>query len=216
MKKIKPFPLSLLLHFALILIWLATKLTLDWQAQKKSVLEVEVYQTPQLQTPAATLQMENKPTPPPPPPPQESPRAVFGVSREALTNNDGEGPAIKAGNTVTKENDNLTLKSSDPTALPIPADEFLVTQMPKIRREFRAEYPVEAKKAGIEGPVVMEVLIDREGVVRQVNVLSSPGYGLDEAAVSALKKFEFSPARVKEDFVAVKIHYTYRFVLENK
>jgi protein TonB len=100
--------------------------------------------------------------------------------------------------------------------LPSPADEFLVTSMPVLVSEVRIPYPEEAKKAGIEGPVVMDLLIDEQGKVRQVSLIKGPGFGLNDAALAAIKSFLFRPARIKDQSVAVKIRYTYRFVLENR
>ncbi len=88
-----------------------------------------------------------------------------------------------------------------------------VTQFPKVSREIKATYPEEAKAAGVDGPVVMEILIDRTGKVRDVKVVSGPGYGLNESAVKAIKQFEFTPALKETSAVAVKIRYTYRFKL---
>jgi protein TonB len=88
--------------------------------------------------------------------------------------------------------------------------------MPKLKSEVRIPYPEEAKKASVEGPVVMDLLIDADGKVRKVDLIKGPGYGLNEAAVAALKGFEFIPARMSDHSVAVKIRYTYRFILENR
>ena len=88
-----------------------------------------------------------------------------------------------------------------------------VTKFPKVSREIKATYPEEAKAAGVDGPVVMEILIDRTGKVRDVKVISGPGYGLNESAIKAMKQFEFTPALKETSAVAVKIRYTYRFKL---
>ncbi|RYZ73549.1 MAG: energy transducer TonB, partial [Proteobacteria bacterium] len=52
------------------------------------------------------------------------------------------------------------------------------------------------------------------GKVRQANLVSGPGYGMNEAALQAIGSFEFEPAQVGEQAVAVRIRYSYRFVLE--
>ena len=88
-----------------------------------------------------------------------------------------------------------------------------LTRYPKVLKEVKAVYPDEAKKAGADGPVVLEVLIDRSGKVRDVKVIKGQGSGLNEAAIMALKSFEFQPAFKDKEPVAVKIHYTYRFKL---
>lgn len=88
-----------------------------------------------------------------------------------------------------------------------------VTRFPKVAKEVKATYPEEAKKAGVDGPVVLDILIDRTGKVRDVKVVSGPGYGLNESALDAIQKFEFQPALKGSESVAVKIRYTYRFKL---
>lgn len=88
-----------------------------------------------------------------------------------------------------------------------------VTRLPKVLKEVKATYPEEAKQARIDGPVNLEILIDRTGKVREVKMLNGPGYGLDESAIAAVKQFEFQPAQKGSDAVAVKIRYTYRFKL---
>lgn len=89
-----------------------------------------------------------------------------------------------------------------------------VTRPPRVLNEIKAIYPLSAKQAGVSGPVVLEVVIDRKGQVREAKVVSGPGYGLDESAKEALKQFEFAPALRGTEPVDVKIRYTYRFKLE--
>lgn len=145
-------------------------------------------------------------------------RAVFGVSRRAIvaSDNQKDSAEIKQGNTIAKEQDDLTLNQDDADSLPIPADSYLLTSMPKLKADVRVPYPRVAERAGIEGPVILDLLIDASGTVRKVDLVRGPGYGLDEAAVNAAQKFQFSPGHVGEKAVAVKIRYTYRFVLENQ
>jgi protein TonB len=148
-------------------------------------------------------------------PPIES-RKIFGVSKKALTLESGgaEAVEVKSGNTISKIQDNEKLKAGDEDALPIPVDEIFVSSMPKLKKEVRATYPSEARALKKEGAVVVELLIDATGKVRETKLIRGIGFGLDEAALTALKQFEFDPARMAEKFVAVRIRYTYRFVLE--
>jgi protein TonB len=141
-----------------------------------------------------------------------APVPVFGLSNQTLKDSSST-VEVKAGNTIAKEIDNLKALNDD--ALPIPTDEFLVTQMPRIKKEIRAQYPEAARNARIEGPIVLDLLINANGAVVDVKVVSGLGYGLDEAAVNAIKLFEFEPARVQDQKVAVKIRYTYRFELRS-
>ena len=56
-------------------------------------------------------------------------------------------------------------------------------------------YTPEAQQANVEGKVKLEVTIDATGHVTSVRVLSGLGFGLDEAAMSAVKQWTFSPAQ---------------------
>lgn len=210
MRTLTPLQISTSVHLALLL---SVAIVTAYKPKQKNTLNVpiEVFENPKVST-QAQLQPVNPPKVEPKEPPK---KAVFGVTRKSLVANDSSqaGAEVKAGNTVAKEVDQLKLDANDDSSLPIPVDDYLITKMPKIKKEVRAPYPEEAKKNGIEGPVLMDVLIDATGKVREVNILSGPGYGLEEAAEAALKQFEFAPAQIKDQSVAVKIKYKYTFKL---
>jgi protein TonB len=211
---VSPIRLSLGLHFAALAV--AGLLILTSTFKWKSNIDIEVFEIPPSANPTLNLQ----PTKVEPVKPEsiEKPRSVFGVSRKAITaTTDTENLAeVKQGNTVAKAEDDLTLNKDDADSLPIPADDYMVSSMPRLKSEIRIPYPAQAKKEGVEGPVVMDLLIDNTGKVRKVDLIKGPGSGLNEAAVAAVSNFEFSPARIGEQNVAVKIRYTYRFVLESR
>jgi len=57
------------------------------------------------------------------------------------------------------------------------------------------KYPEIARKAGIQGQVVIHVLVNEEGVPIETKVLKSLGNsGCDEAAIDAIMKTRFTPA----------------------
>jgi TonB family protein len=147
-------------------------------------------------------------------PKREVVHEVFGISPKAITTTEPEGEAVKAGNTVAKAPDQEILKPGDPEALPVPSDEYLVTNMPALKSEVRVPYPPASRKQGIQGAVVMDLLIDTSGKVRDVTLIESPNSELGNAAVTAARAFQFTPALIREKPVAVKIRYVYRFVLE--
>lgn len=67
---------------------------------------------------------------------------------------------------------------------------------PRLVRYVKPEYPGSARAKGIEGKVVVRVLVDKAGEVETAEVYAPSGAGtLDEAAVKAAKKWEFAPAR---------------------
>lgn len=142
-------------------------------------------------------------------------REVFGASRSSYTDESlgTEGIEAKKGNTLAKEVDQTTLLDSDADSLPTPTEEYLVSEMPRVLSEVRPNYPKEAKERELEGTVVLDVLIDDQGKVRQVSVIEGESEFRNEAQI-AMKKFLFKPARVEGKPVAVRIRYSLKFLLE--
>jgi TonB family protein len=64
-------------------------------------------------------------------------------------------------------------------------------------------YPPEAKEKRIAGMVATEVLVNRDGNVVDVRVLKPLPYGLDQAAVDAVKQSKFRPGTRKGEPVDV-------------
>jgi len=77
----------------------------------------------------------------------------------------------------------------------------------------RPIYPELARKAGLEGMVILECTIDAAGVVRDVTVLRGAPLGMTEAAVDAVRKWEFDPARMDGRPVDVLYVLTVSFTL---
>jgi protein TonB len=65
---------------------------------------------------------------------------------------------------------------------------------PKPKSVPQPVYTAEARSAGIEGKVRVELTVDQTGAVVSVRVLQGLGYGLDEAAVLAARQAQFEPA----------------------
>ena len=76
-------------------------------------------------------------------------------------------------------------------------------------------YPEIAQEAGIEGTVVVQVFVDKKGRVQDTLILKGiPNTGLDEAAVRAIKKTRFRPAKQRERAVGVWISIPVNFRLK--
>jgi protein TonB len=75
-------------------------------------------------------------------------------------------------------------------------------------------YTEEATKNGIEGPVMVRILVDEHGRVAEATVVKGLGYGLDAKALEAAKRLRFEPARDSADrAVPVRITWTFHFTL---
>jgi protein TonB len=58
----------------------------------------------------------------------------------------------------------------------------------------QATYTDDARSAGIEGRVRVQITIDATGAITDAKVVTGLGHGLDEATIAAAKRMNFSPA----------------------
>ncbi len=68
-------------------------------------------------------------------------------------------------------------------------------QQPVPRYTAQPQYPFEMKRAGIEGEVVVEFIVDQEGNVRNPFVVRSTQREFDTPALQAIAKWKFKPGR---------------------
>lgn len=66
---------------------------------------------------------------------------------------------------------------------------------PRLLREVRPNYTEEARQRGVEGDVVLEIVVRRDGTVGGIQTLQALGFGLDRLAVDAVRQWRFAPAR---------------------
>ncbi len=67
---------------------------------------------------------------------------------------------------------------------------------PRLVRSPKADYPAAQRNAGIEGTTVLRLLVNTDGVVEDVTVVTSSGSSaLDASAVAACYKWRFTSAR---------------------
>jgi protein TonB len=86
---------------------------------------------------------------------------------------------------------------------------------PQPLSRIRPVYPEIAQEAGIEGTVVVQVFVDKKGRVKDTIILKGiPNTGLDEAAISAIRKTRFRPAKQRERPVGVWISIPVNFRLK--
>lgn len=82
---------------------------------------------------------------------------------------------------------------------------------PAILRRVEAVYTEEARAAGAAGTVVLDVVIDRSGFVRNATVIKPMGYGLSEAAVEAVQQWHFATSTREQVPVEVLHEVTVEF-----
>jgi TonB family protein len=84
---------------------------------------------------------------------------------------------------------------------------------PRLLREVKADYTEDARRRGIGGEVVMEIVVRRDGSVSDVKVIKGLGYGLDERASQAVRQWRFAPAQKQGTPVDVAVEVSVEFRL---
>ena len=84
---------------------------------------------------------------------------------------------------------------------------------PRLVREVKADYTDEARRRGITGEVLLEIVVRSNGTVGDVRVVRGLGAGLDARATEAVRQWRFEPARRKGVPVDVLVEVAVEFVL---
>jgi periplasmic protein TonB len=74
-------------------------------------------------------------------------------------------------------------------------------------------YPPEARAAELEASVAVEIVIDTHGRVVAARALAAPGYGLEQAALRAVREYRFAPAERQGHPVRVRMRWDVLFRL---
>ena len=169
------------------------------EEQEEVVME-EVIQTKQIETP---------PPPPRPPVPVEVPNDEI-IEDEILDLDaelDLDGP--------------LDLPPPPPPADDAEEDFFVVVEtMPQLKGgladlQRKVKYPEMARRAGIEGRVTVQFIVNEQGRVENPRVIRGIGGGCDEAALEAVKQAKFSPGMQRGRPVRVQYSLPIVFRLQN-
>jgi protein TonB len=164
-----------------------------------------------------------QPLPPsaaPPPPSREAPQepvVLPGITLESTSQ--GGSLAVTAGNTLYGQPPRT---ANDPAeAKPYKAERYVaasqVNELPSVEGRpdsLRPFYPEAARQRGVEGDVVLRLLIDADGSLAKVDVIGDPGAGLGAAGARAIRQFRFRPGKVGGQPVATTITYVLHFVLD--
>ena len=78
------------------------------------------------------------------------------------------------------------------------------------------QYTADAKSARVEGSVLLGIIVDENGIPRNIHVLRSLGFGLDEKAMEAVGQWRFRPGVKDGQPVATKANVEVNFRLLKK
>ena len=149
--------------------------------------------------------------PPPPPPEEEEIPMVEAIAEEMIEAEEIPVQIIVAPGTLTTPS-NINAAPSWDDYLPM----HQISVAPDFDQRVIASaliYPPIALRAGIEGRVILDLFVDRNGVVQRVLVLREDPEerGFGEAAVRAFTGITGSPAYANGEPVSVRYRYPVRF-----
>lgn len=87
---------------------------------------------------------------------------------------------------------------------------------PRAVKMVRGDYPLDARRAGAEGTVLLQIEVLHTGRIGKVEVVRSSGNGsLDSAACHVIQQWEFLPAERDSQAVASLVRLSYVFQLKD-
>jgi TonB family protein len=84
---------------------------------------------------------------------------------------------------------------------------------PTLLSQIQPEYSDDARKARIQGTVELLIVVQADGTVQFDNVQKSLGYGLDQKAMEAVRKWKFAPGKKDGKPVATYVSVLVNFSL---
>ena len=118
-------------------------------------------------------------------------------------------PWIRKGNETSKRVTPEAAKDEDRPAF---GEYVHVEEFPEPIKKWTPEYPERARVHGLEGTVVVQALVGKDGRVLETRIAKSdPNF--DQAAEEAVRKYTFKPAKSEGEPVAVWVAVPIRFKL---
>jgi TonB family protein len=100
-----------------------------------------------------------------------------------------------------------------PPGEPPPAAPAAPVTPPVLRSRVDATYPPDAERDRLEATVVFVLVVAADGHVEDARVFAPAGHGFDEAALDAVRKFSFEPARKEGVAIRASVKLAYEFHL---
>ena len=92
-----------------------------------------------------------------------------------------------------------------------------VDQQPRVLRKTKPDYPEIARRAEREGLVTLEFIVGVDGRATDITVVKEEpkGFGFGEAAIEAVKRWRFTPAKKGGESVPMRVKVPVRFTLDD-
>lgn len=198
--------LELGLLLALVIFIVAVRVEIRSEAPEEIQLsEQEIVEMEEI---VQTRQMETPPPPPRPPVPVEVPNDEIiediDINIDADLALDGPLNLPPPPPPADEEEDFFTVVENMPE---------LIGGLAGLQRNIT--YPEMARKAGIEGRVFLQFIVNERGEVENPRVIRGIGGGCDEEALKAIKKAKFTPGLQRGRPVRVQYNLPVVFKLQN-
>jgi len=209
----KRYPLYVEIGMVATLALLIVAFRLDLRANDNFEVTMQEQEVVQMEEIQQTQQVEKPPPPPRPPVPVEVP------NDEILEDEDLD---LDASLDL-----DAPLTDLPPPPPPPPSEEpepepeifVIVEQMPELigglgDLQKKINYPEIAKKAGVEGRVIVQFVVNEQGAVTDPIVVRGIGAGCDEEAIRAVQQARFTPGMQRGKPVRVKMSLPITFKLK--
>ena len=207
----KQYPLYVQIGLVLSLTLLIVAFRVNMSTQSSFEVQMEEQETVDMKQIQQTQQEKEPPPPPKPPVPQEVPNdeviendTDFDASLDMDQELDvGEGPP---GDDEEEEEEEQEI--------------FMVVEnQPELKGGMKAlqesvEYPEFAKKAGIEGRVIVQFVVNEQGNVQNPKVTRGVHKLLNKEAIKAVKEQSFKPGKQRGEAVKVQMSLPVTFRLQ--
>ncbi|MDZ7658356.1 energy transducer TonB [Fodinibius sp.] len=203
----KYYTIFLQLGMVVVLLIFITAMKVQFVAEKQNVDLTQEQEVVEMEEVTQTKQEEKPPPPPRPQVPVEVPNDEIiedqEINIDAEINMDEPLPEPEEPQQEEEE------------------DFFVaVENMPELKGGLGAlqqkiNYPDMARKAGIEGRVIIQFIVNEKGEVENPRVIRGIGGGCDKEALRVVKQAEFEPGRQRGNPVRVQYSLPITFKLQN-
>lgn len=206
------YPLYVEIGLVLSLALLIVAFRADFSTQQTFEVNMEEQEVVDMEEIQQTEQEVEPPPPPKPPVPVEVPNNEVVEQEEVEWDSSldldesldtNQGPPPSEEEEEEEEDEIFMVVEEQPT---------LVGGMKALQES--VEYPEFAKKAGIEGRVFVQFVVDEQGNVQNPQVTRGVHKLLNEAAIEAVKKQEFEPGKQRGEPVKVQMSLPVTFRLQ--
>jgi len=201
------YTIFLQLGMVVVLLIFITAMKVQFVAQQQDVDLTQEQEVVEMEEVTQTKQEEKPPPPPRPQVPVEVPNDEIiedqDINIDAEINMDEPLPEPEEPQEEEEE------------------DFFVaVENMPELKGGLGAlqqkiNYPDMARKAGIEGRVIIQFIVNEQGQVEDPRVIRGIGGGCDKEALRVVKQAEFEPGRQRGNPVRVQYSLPITFKLQN-